>query len=570
LMIASLLGLTWNALRARIIQRGVPEQAMGAVEKTVPVAQKLQSQGVAGVTEEIKEQVGDLKGNLFGKISEYLIPTILVAGITWIVSLLNPASAFIRACKMIIDFVMFIVNQGAQIIEFVNSVLDAIIAIAGGGAGGVPALIEKALARSVPVLIGALAAILGIGGIANKVKSFFQALAKPVNKAINWIVDKIVNLGKKLWAKLKAGGKKLKEKVRAGDDSPAGKQQRLNKALSAAVSMLGRFAGRKVSDRLIKPMLAPIRMRYGLTVLRPIQQNDVWAVHGAINPEETRPSRAQPEEPLTEPLRAAWASLTSDDAKAQFQQLRERARNMVGFERAIAAKIAAGQRANPPKSLDEVLSGERQAKQKPAATLPPELIARIDAAIREVARVEGRVRTYKSAHSSVRGTDRWLSGLQSEREALEREKSTDNAASMEGRLAQHLRAIRGIDSEVELAEISREVVEVAMPVARGKAKSDVDVVTEGGRVWKDAKDYNLFGLNSYNWTSHLRPQALRQLDIAGDPAYSNGGPPQLVYWFRRGVTPEVANALEQMGIRVEGERIPYAADQGRNDQEESG
>jgi len=42
----------------------------------------------------------------------------------------------------------------------------------------VPALIERALAKSIPVLIGARAAILGISGIANKVKSFFQALSK--------------------------------------------------------------------------------------------------------------------------------------------------------------------------------------------------------------------------------------------------------------------------------------------------------------------------------------------------------------------------------------------------------
>lgn len=210
MMIGSLLGLTWAAIRGRIVQKGVPEQAMGAVEKSVPLVQKVRSEGLGGLWEEIKEKVGDLKENLFSKISEYLIPTILTAGITWIISLLNPASAFVRAVKMIIDFVSFIVNQGAQIIEFVNSVLDAIIAIAGGGTGGVPALIEKALARSVPVLIGALAAILGVGGIAEKVKKFFQALSRPVMKAVDWVVGKIVALGKKIWAKLKSkfGGKK--------------------------------------------------------------------------------------------------------------------------------------------------------------------------------------------------------------------------------------------------------------------------------------------------------------------------------------------------------------------------
>ncbi|MFI0793993.1 hypothetical protein ACH4OY_15080 [Micromonospora rubida] len=214
MMIGSLLGLTWASIRGLIIKRGVPEPAMGAVEKSVPLVQKVQAQGLGGLWEEIQDKVGDLKANLFSKISEYLIPTVLMAGITWIISLLNPASAFVRAVKMIIDFVTFIVTQGAQILEFVNSVLDAIIAIAGGGTGGVPGLIEKALARSVPVLIGVLAAVLGVGGIAQKVQKFFKGLAAPVMKAVGWVADKIAAIGRKLWSKIKKAGGKLGSKIK--------------------------------------------------------------------------------------------------------------------------------------------------------------------------------------------------------------------------------------------------------------------------------------------------------------------------------------------------------------------
>lgn len=284
LMIGSLLGLTWAAIRGRIVSRGVPEQAMGAVEQSVPVVQKLQSEGVGGLWEQIKEKVGDLKANLFGKISEYLIPTVLIAGITWIISLLNPASAFVKACKMIVDIVTFIIERGAQIIEFVNSVLDAIIAIAGGGTGGVGALIENALSRSIPVLIGALAAILGIGGIADKVKKFIQSLAKPVMKAVDWVVDKVVGLGKKIWAKLKGAGKKLKDKARGGDDSPEGKQKRLDKAMGAAQGAVNKFAGKWVGRAVLTPILTGIRARYGLTSLTLVRDGEVWAVEGAINP----------------------------------------------------------------------------------------------------------------------------------------------------------------------------------------------------------------------------------------------------------------------------------------------
>jgi hypothetical protein len=211
MLLATLLGLSWANIRGRITRK-VPEEAVRTAETGVPLVAAVKKQGVGGMWADLQSRVGDLKKELISKVIAYLTPTIIIAGITWILSLLNPASAFIRACKMIIDIVRFIVTQGRQIIEFVNSVLDAVLAIARGGQGGVPALVGRALARSIPVLIGALAAILGIGGIAGKVKQIFQTLAKPVNRAVDWVIDKIVGLVKKLWARLKAAFDRRRKK----------------------------------------------------------------------------------------------------------------------------------------------------------------------------------------------------------------------------------------------------------------------------------------------------------------------------------------------------------------------
>ncbi|MGW2178009.1 hypothetical protein ACWCXX_07945 [Streptomyces sp. NPDC001732] len=216
-LIASLLGLTWDNIRARITRKGVPDEAVAAVETSVPVAKKLATEGPAGAVKEIEAEAGDLKATILEKLTSYLIPTVIIAGITWIISLLNPASAFVRAVKGIIDIVTFVVNQGAQIVEFVNAVLDSVIAIANGGSAGVPKMVETALAASVPLLIGFLASLLGIGSLANKVKSVFHAVSKPVNRAIDKIVDFITKKGKALWNKLKGKGKD-KNKNGKGDD----------------------------------------------------------------------------------------------------------------------------------------------------------------------------------------------------------------------------------------------------------------------------------------------------------------------------------------------------------------
>ncbi|MFF6787658.1 hypothetical protein ACFY9C_01120 [Streptomyces filamentosus] len=256
-LITSLLGLTWDNIRSRITRKGVPDEAMTTVESSVPVAKKLATEGPAGAYEEIKAETGDLKSTILSKLTEYLIPTVIVAGITWIISLLNPASAFVRAVKGIIDIVTFVVNQGAQIADFVNAVLDAVIQIANGGAAGVPKMVETALAASIPLLIGFLASLLGIGSLANKVKSVFQAVSKPVNRAIEKLVDFIAKKGKALWQKMKGRGKGPADPRKEGKGDLKGGMQAAH----------GLIRGGR-DEREIDSGLPQIKLKFGLATLK--------------------------------------------------------------------------------------------------------------------------------------------------------------------------------------------------------------------------------------------------------------------------------------------------------------
>ncbi|WP_370423267.1 hypothetical protein AB8O64_32765 [Streptomyces sp. QH1-20] len=280
-IIGSLLGLTWDNVRARVVRKGVPDAAMSAVEQQVPVAQSLQREGPAGASKEISAQTGDLKGSILQKLKSYLIPTVLIAGITWIVSLLNPASAFVRAVKGIIDIVMFIVNQGAQIVDFVNAVLDAVVAIANGAKAGVPKMVETALASSVPLLIGFLAALVGVGGLANKVKQVFHAVARPVNRAIDKIVDFLAKAGKKLWDKLK------RKNGEDGEKSNKNNPEKLKEAARfAAEDAHNRLARGVIADQ-IPSALARVKQKWskkGLKGLEIIRSGKSFGVEAKVNP----------------------------------------------------------------------------------------------------------------------------------------------------------------------------------------------------------------------------------------------------------------------------------------------
>ncbi|MFL6125327.1 hypothetical protein, partial [Actinophytocola sp.] len=295
LMLAALLGLSWANIRARLVRK-VPNQAVTAAETAVPLVAEVKKRGVAGMWSDLRSRVGDLRKELIGNLVSFLLPTIVIAGITWIVSLFNPASAFIRACKMIIDIIRFIVTNGRQIIEFVNTVLDAVIAIARGGTGGVPALVERALARSIPVLIGALAALLGIGGIAGKVKQIFQKLARPVNRAVDWVVAKIAGLVRKLWAKLKGAlDKRKRRRDRPGDRDQKDVDRILTAALRDARALV---RARQPVDK-IRARLPAIRRKHRLTSLVVVVERvqgtrEIIHFVAKVNPEKQSPAEGTP------------------------------------------------------------------------------------------------------------------------------------------------------------------------------------------------------------------------------------------------------------------------------------
>jgi len=288
-LLASIFGLTWANIRNRIVKQ-IGEKAMAAVEKGVDIFQKIASGGLAAVWEMLMEKLGDIKNMIMEQIQDFVLTKIITAGITWLISLLNPAAAFIKACKLIYDVVMFFVNNADRILKFVNTVIDGIVDIAKGNISAVVDKIEDALSQMVPILIGFIASVLGIGGIGEKIKSIIQALQKPVNKALDFVIKTGLKLAGPVIRGVKNIGARAKAKLQGGDDSPEGKQKRLDKGMAAGQAAVRRFAGRKVAERVLMPILSALKLRYGLTELKPVKQGSRWAISGAINPTAVLPT----------------------------------------------------------------------------------------------------------------------------------------------------------------------------------------------------------------------------------------------------------------------------------------
>jgi hypothetical protein len=335
-LVLQVLGLTYRAIRARVVKI-IGEPLMARMEQTVDVFKTLAGEGIAGLWRFIKDKVGDFEDLVLGSIKTFLIEKVIKAGIFWLIAFLNPAAAFIKAVKAIIDIVQFLMERGSEIMSFVSSITDSLGAIAKGALGIVAEKVEGSLAKALPLAISFLASLLGLGGISEKIHEVIDKVRAPINKAIDFVVMGAVKGFKKLfggaakwakgkfqqgkdWAKGKVDG--AKAKLRGGDDSPEGRDARLKAAAGDAVNTAKGMSGR-ISKTLLSPALAVIRTRYGLKKLLPFEKDGTWWVQAEINPilvvDSGVPSgKRQPEGPNFQPINGkltqvvqmltAWAS----------------------------------------------------------------------------------------------------------------------------------------------------------------------------------------------------------------------------------------------------------------------
>ncbi|MFB2891750.1 DUF4157 domain-containing protein [Aerosakkonemataceae cyanobacterium BLCC-F50] len=234
-LVAQIMGLTFENVRERAAKR-LGEEKVSQMESTFEMFIVLKNQGIAGLWQFIQDTVGDLNERVMEPIKNYVIESVIKAGINWVFSLLSPASAFVKACQMIYEVVKFFVERASEIVDLVNAVLDSIVAIANGAIGEAAKKIEDALAKALPLVIDLLARVIGLGGVSQKVQGMITKVRGPIDRAIDKVIDKGAKVANKVGDKFESGkgkGKKNKDKNNKREDKTQGKDnsgERKNRA----------------------------------------------------------------------------------------------------------------------------------------------------------------------------------------------------------------------------------------------------------------------------------------------------------------------------------------------------
>lgn len=248
-LVLQVVGVTWEQIKGKIIAKlpppvaqileggieaiaayqkggagGVAQLAMDKlppqVKSVIEMVNRIRTGGIAELWKIVAEKIGDLKRMVIDKIKDFLVEKVIKAGISWVLSLCNPAGAFVKAVELIIKIVSFFVDNAAKIKAVVDKILDSMEDILDGG-GKVAGMIEETLAKFIPMVIEFVASLLGFGGIGAKVQEIIKSVRGTIDKAIDWVIDKIFAALKWVWEKIKAGARAVRNKLAGEPKAPA-------------------------------------------------------------------------------------------------------------------------------------------------------------------------------------------------------------------------------------------------------------------------------------------------------------------------------------------------------------
>src|SRR5678816_4720347 len=166
--------------------------------------------------EKVKQDMSGLWDMVINGVKDWIIQKIVQPAIIKIATMWNPAGAIIQLIQTAWNVYCWIRENAQRIFGLIQAVVDSISNIVAGNIGGAANWIEASLAKLVPVAISLFANLLGLGGIADKIRGIIEKVQTMVDQAIDKLIAKVMGLFKG------KGGKDDKDDKDGKDDKKDG------------------------------------------------------------------------------------------------------------------------------------------------------------------------------------------------------------------------------------------------------------------------------------------------------------------------------------------------------------
>lgn len=201
--VLELLDITVERVLERL-ERKIGKEKVDKIRKALEFAQGVWEfvrvvieEGVGGLWRFVQDKLSNLWTMVLQSTVGWIVEKIITEATIKILSFLDPSGimAVINSCIAIYRAIETFVEQLKAMLEIVSKVLDGVIGIANGAIDVAAGFLERALASSLPVAIAFLADQVGLGGLADKIKEFVEAVREKVNEAIDFLIEKAIQMG---------------------------------------------------------------------------------------------------------------------------------------------------------------------------------------------------------------------------------------------------------------------------------------------------------------------------------------------------------------------------------------
>lgn len=282
-LVLDVLGLSteflWRKLGEHLGEEKVAQirEALDTLGGVWDFIRDVQERGLIAIWERVQDQLSTLWTTILEMATTWILETLIVQGTiklltfldpTFIMSIINGCIAFYQGVKATIEWIN-------EILQIIDTVVSTIASIARGDVTPGAQLIERGLAEAVPVGIGFLAALIGIGNVPDKIAEIILSVRGVVEAAIDWLIEQALKLGRAALEALSGA---------PGEDVSDDKQARVDQAIIDAEEVMALPDATRESVVIALP---EIKERHGLSVLQVVDvgQNE-FRVHAELNPKK--------------------------------------------------------------------------------------------------------------------------------------------------------------------------------------------------------------------------------------------------------------------------------------------
>jgi len=224
-LVIDVLGISMQRIMDKVWKKLEEKIGKEKVEKIKRVIDKLEGiwkfikdvmeRGPVAIWEFIQEKLSNLWSTIIDAAKNFIMERIIGVVVTKLLSMLDPTGimAVVNSVIAIYRAIQSFIEYLRQMLEIVNSFVEGVAEIAAGNIRTAANFVERSMVRAIPIVFGFLANQVGLGKIADKLKEIIEAIREKVDNAIDWLVDKAVNMGMAILDRLIAMAKSAKEAI---------------------------------------------------------------------------------------------------------------------------------------------------------------------------------------------------------------------------------------------------------------------------------------------------------------------------------------------------------------------